>query len=605
MPLCRTVVTAAASRCRLGKLFAVAALAATASAAAALVPLPAYNVDPAQISVSGFSSGAFMAQQLGVSYSSRFMGVGVFAGGVYDCWRSGHPGCAYPNTPNIIGPEANMRAWSATLIDPVSNIARQKIYVFVGTNDTVVGPNTTNQVVNLYKDFTASSNIHYDNTVPAEHAFPTDYNAVGTRPCGVEGITNCGFDGAGTALQWIYGPLNPRNTGTLSGSLIQFDQGAFVAPGNGMDSEGWLYVPASCASGQLCRLHVALHGCSMDYAQHSVFNTSTGYNLWADTNNIIVLYPQTITDALNSPQPDEQGCWDGFAFYGLNYDQKGGVQIEALMRMVNQVSSGYVPNYSGLWWASPAGAESGWGINFAHQGNIIFATWFTYDLTGKAWWLSMTATETSPGTYSGVLYQTSGPAFSAVPFNPAAVTATQVGSGTLTFGDGNDGTFSYTVNGVSQTKAITRQVFGPVPGCTWGVQPDLASASNVSGLWWAAPAGVEAGWGINFSQQGSTIFATWFTYNADGTPLWLSATAAKTAPGVYTGALNLTAGPAFDAVPFLPAGVALTPVGTATFTFSDGNNGSFSYSVNVGTGLVSQTKAITQQVFRSPGTVCQ
>ncbi|MGC1818702.1 MAG: S8 family peptidase, partial [Casimicrobiaceae bacterium] len=37
------------------------------------------------------------------------------------------------------------------------------------------------------------------------------------------------------------------------------------------------------------------------------------------------------------------------------------------------------PNYQGLWWASPAGSESGWGINFAHQGDVIFATWFTYD----------------------------------------------------------------------------------------------------------------------------------------------------------------------------------------------------------------------------------
>jgi serine protease len=41
----------------------------------------------------------------------------------------------------------------------------------------------------------------------------------------------------------------------------------------------------------------------------------------------------------------------------------------------------------GLWWAAPAGSESGWGINFANQGNVIFATWFTYDATGKAWWL--------------------------------------------------------------------------------------------------------------------------------------------------------------------------------------------------------------------------
>src|SRR5262249_5295456 len=33
-------------------------------------------------------------------------------------------------------------------------------------------------------------------------------------------------------------------------------------------------------------------------------------------------------------------------------------------------------NYQGLWWAAPAASESGWGINLAHQGDTIFASWF-------------------------------------------------------------------------------------------------------------------------------------------------------------------------------------------------------------------------------------
>src|SRR6185437_3085250 len=88
-------------------------------------------------------------------------------------------------------------------------------------------------------------------------------------------------------------------------------------------------------------------------------------------------------------------------------------------------------NYQGLWWASPAGSESGWGLNVAHQGNVLFATWFTYDASGKALWLSMTATEGAAGVFSGQMVETHGPAFSAVPFNPALVTRTVVGSGTL------------------------------------------------------------------------------------------------------------------------------------------------------------------------------
>jgi hypothetical protein len=462
-------------------------------------------------------------------------------------------------------------------------------------------------VVNLYQDFTAASNIQYVNTLRAIHIFPTDFDAPGDSNCYTQTNTligNCGYDGAGAVLQWIYGPLNPRNNGAPTGQLIQFDQAAFAGSGIGMDDEAWVYVPAGCANGQLCRLHVVLHGCNMSYSQIGAkFLVNTGYNKWADTNNLIILYPQAIPDPSQPPQ--YIGCWDFHDGYGLDYDQHGGPQIEALMRMVTQISGGYVPNYSGLWWAAPAGSESGWGINFAHQGTIIFATWFTYDLTGKAWWLSLTGTETSPGTFSGALYQTAGPAFDAVPFDPAAVTATQVGTATLTFSGGNDGTFAYTVNGTSQSKAITRQVFGPVPGCAWGGQANLAMSTNVSGLWWAAPAGSESGWGINFAQQGDIVFATWFTYDLTGKAWWLSMTANETAKGTFSGALYQTNGPAFDAVPFSPAAVTATQVGTATLTFADGNDGTFAYTVNAGSGPVSQTKAITQQVFRPPGTVCQ
>jgi hypothetical protein len=265
-------------------------------------------------------------------------------------------------------------------------------------------------------------------------------------------------------------------------------------------------------------------------------------------------------------------------------------------------------NYQGLWYAAPAESESGWGINFAHQGDAIFASWFTYDMTGKGWWLVMSATNTGGNTFAGDLLEGTGPAFDAVPFpplgSPGGTVGSPVGTGTLTFTDANNGTFAYTVKGISQSKAITRQVFGSLPTCAFSAQNNLAAAANYQDLWWAAPAGSESGWGINFSHQGDTIFATWFTFDHDHTPMWLVAIAAKTAPGIYTGSLARLTGPPFNAVPFPPlgsmGGATPTPVGTATFTFSDGNNAQFAYTV-MG---VSQTKAITRQIFRPTGTVC-
>ena len=279
----------------------------------------------------------------------------------------------------------------------------------------------------------------------------------------------------------------------------------------------------------------------------------------------------------------------------------GVVNTDGAVRAAAATTGAAIPNYEGLWWRSPAGSESGWGINLAHQNDVIFATWFTYDAAGKAWWLSMTANATTSNIYSGTLYQTHGPAFSAVPFSPAAVTATPVGTGTLTFSDNSNGSFSYTVNGIQQTKPITRQVFGPLPSCTFGSATPLAQATNYQDLWWAAPAGAESGWGVNFTQQGDTIFATWFTYDTDGSPLWLSATANKSSAGVFTGTLYRTTGPAFNALPFSPSQVVATPVGTLTLSFASGDTATFAYVVNG----VSQSKTITRQVFRTPGTLCQ
>jgi len=279
----------------------------------------------------------------------------------------------------------------------------------------------------------------------------------------------------------------------------------------------------------------------------------------------------------------------------------GVVNTDGAVRAAAAMTGAAIPNYEGLWWRSPAGSESGWGINLAHQNDVIFATWFTYDATGKAWWLSMTANATTSNIYSGTLYQTHGPAFSAVPFSPAAVTATPVGTGTLTFSDTGNGSFSYTVNGIQQTKPITRQVFGPLPSCAFGSAMPLAQATNYQDLWWAAPAGAESGWGVNFTQQGDTIFATWFTYDTDGSPLWLSATANKSSAGVFTGTLYRTTGPAFNALPFSPSQVVATPVGTLTLSFASGDTATFAYVVNG----VSQSKTITRQVFRTPGTLCQ
>lgn len=254
-------------------------------------------------------------------------------------------------------------------------------------------------------------------------------------------------------------------------------------------------------------------------------------------------------------------------------------------------------NFQGLWWKSPAGSEAGWGTNFAHQGDIIFATWFTYDLKGKPWWLVGELHRTATGAYTGNAVTVAGPPFGSQPWASGQVRETTVGTMALSFTGGSDGVFSYKIGDTMQSKAITKQVFGPVPVCTWGGQPNLAAATNYQDLWWN-PA--EPGWGINFTHQGDVIFATWFTYDLTGTPWWLIAELRKAGTGTYAGSVSTVAGTPFG-WPFSADDVVETVVGNASVTFADGNAASFSYTVNG----VAQAKAITRQVFVPPGTVCQ
>jgi len=94
-----------------------------------------------------------------------------------------------------------------------------------------------------------------------------------------------------------------------------------------------------------------------------------------------------------------------------------------------------------------------------HASNKLFAIWYTYDAAGKRLWVVLPdGTWTSNNTYTGALYITSGPPQTGA-FNPALVKVNSVGTGTLTFSTASNGTWTYTINGLSGSKTITRQAF--------------------------------------------------------------------------------------------------------------------------------------------------
>jgi hypothetical protein len=262
-------------------------------------------------------------------------------------------------------------------------------------------------------------------------------------------------------------------------------------------------------------------------------------------------------------------------------------------------SGGTVPNYTGLWWNFPALSENGWGINFTHQANVVFATLFTYDSTGAPLWLVMSAGDRLAGTetFTGTLYRTRGPAFNAVPFawDPNAPgNLTTVGTMTVTFTAADRATLAYTVDGVAVTKTVTKQIYGSRAANCVDTTGSRAGIANYQDLWWNPG---EPGWGVNVTHQDNTLFATLFTYDSTGRDLWLVlANGARQADGSYSGTLYQTTGPVFNAQPWIPA--TANPVGTMRFGFSNGENGTLTYTYNG----VTVTKSITRQVLRGTAT---
>ena len=270
--------------------------------------LPALNIDPAAITVSGISSGADFVVNLHVAHSKTISGVGVFAGQAYHCSVTRFPkdalvplnpgvpvcdGCPknatlgydhckqhpeYVDVDLLVDYAARQSALGA--IDNVSNIQAHQLYFYRGTHDTCYKTGAEEATLGFYSRLTLDrgngNRVAYRGDVGSDHAQPTGPRYPGEAewggPCGGKGggkgkgpwsyIEACGYDGAGGVLKHMYGdsleqpagPAKPEN-------LLVFDQSAFwvnathpelKSPNLPADGSGgtaafaYAYVPARC-----------------------------------------------------------------------------------------------------------------------------------------------------------------------------------------------------------------------------------------------------------------------------------------------------------------------------------------------------------------------
>lgn len=303
----------------------------------AILLLPALAIDSTSVSVSGLSSGAFMAVQLGVAYSSQIRGIASVAGGIYDC-AEGQTNTATDlcmKNPKNIDVQKYVKMvhdeFQKKSIDDPANLTQQQIFILNGTQDKIVLPESGQKLLEFYKSFGA--NVTSDFALGMGHGFPSPRAKNKCDATQFPWMNNCNYDGAGKILQTFYPPLLPAAAKTTA-QVATFDQTEFNSKTSMMADTGNIFVPASCLiAGASCRLHIALHGCLQNpMVAQKAFTDDGGYNEWAEINRIVILYP-----AASMGKGNPNGCWDWFGFTGKDYAVKSSLQMTAIMKMVERL----------------------------------------------------------------------------------------------------------------------------------------------------------------------------------------------------------------------------------------------------------------------------
>ena len=329
--------------------------------------LPDLTLDPTAISVMGVSSGGYMATQLAVAYPALFQGLAVFAAGPWGCAQGelsralGQCMTTRRGLPEPSALAARLEGYREQgLAGSAEALADQRVYLWHGDADATVAPALGDRLAEQYRGWLAApeAQLQVVRQAGAGHGWPVDAEAlsrasgetstfVDCRDGGAPYLLDCGLDGAGAALAWLQGEdgnEGESQTRTLAAAgearpehLRAFDQTPFD---DDLAERGHVYVPASCASGEACGLVVALHGCNMSTdAIGETFVRHAGLNRWAESNDLVVLYPQ-VTASLANPQ----GCWDWWGYEESlwqpkpRHDSRAGEQLTALVEMVRRLS---------------------------------------------------------------------------------------------------------------------------------------------------------------------------------------------------------------------------------------------------------------------------
>lgn len=300
--------------------------------------LPELGTAGHKVTVSGISSGGYMAGQFHVAHSKLVDGVGLLAAGPYDCAQGSIQKALGPCVKGGIEAaplvEAARAAATRNAIDPLEGLEGDRAWLFHGTADATVAASVVASAREVYGALAPDMDMVTIDNVPVAHGMPTKEKGGECGKMARPYLNSCGYSAAGAMLRMLRGELAaPREA---KGRLIEFDQSEFGEAH--LNATGFAYVPLACTKDRACGVHVFFHGC--DQSAEVVGNTvatGAGFNEWAEANDIVVLYPQAKSSKLAPMNP--LGCWDWWGYSGENYATREGQQIKAVKAMLDRLAS--------------------------------------------------------------------------------------------------------------------------------------------------------------------------------------------------------------------------------------------------------------------------
>ena len=224
----------------------LAAMTATTGALAS----PALNLSLEDMTLSGLSSGGYMATQFHLAHSDKISGVGIIGAGPYFCAQGdiqkALARCVSKASDDLptsaMMDQASQYAESADLA-PLENLKDDRVWIFHGTADETVNHKAAEALVMQYQQWVSTDNVAFVSDKVMSHLFPTENKGTNCLTSESPFIGNCDFDAAGEIFNHLYTAPTPR-TETLSGTLHTIDQQALGGePADSLAKHGYLYVP--------------------------------------------------------------------------------------------------------------------------------------------------------------------------------------------------------------------------------------------------------------------------------------------------------------------------------------------------------------------------